>query len=812
MYTNSMNRLLFPRIAILVVFIVLTGRLYQLQLGDAAADRFRFAPVARATRYVTVSPIRGEIYAGDGKTVLAETVPIYTVAVRPADLPPDGSPERGRLFAQLDHLLGITSTLTLSPSLLLDQDATLRADLTQGLGADVVIAGERAAAPAAPSLRFSVAPVRSMEALTLSETYSTSLTLESPTAQRVAQANIPGYQTLTIQSDVPREVVLVLRENASGLPGVVVNQDYRRRYPLSGAIPSLSHTLGYIGRVSECELVRQNSARSWVGGLLDSVGHAVECGIIEKQINPFQLGIPRYLDNDRIGKDGIEASYEAELRGEMGIEALIVDVLGRPVRAPQVVHQASNGQSVVLTIDVALQRQVEQILRNWIAEGERRRENVPDQFAYKRSYKPIIAGVAIVMDVRTGRVLAMSSWPAYDNNIWIDPSRAPELQALLNPPPDKAAEARRLTPLLNRAVAGQYPPGSTLKQFDAVVAMQDGVITPDTKVRDPGRLVVQDQFVAGITYTYPNSTPRDNGQITVSDALKVSSNVFFMSIVGGNKEGVINLKPEEQTIPKGVDITRLAEGLELFGLGTPTGVHLAGEAPGRVPTPAWKQRVQRAAWTTGDTYNVAIGQGNLEVTPLQLVTAGAAIANKGLLFRPQVARAIMDQDGELVREIPPELVRQIAIDPRYFQTVHEGMRRSVVEGINVAARDECSGLQIAGKTGTAEFGPNIPILTADGKGVRTVRQSHSWFLGFAPYDNPQIEVLVLSEGTGDLSDGSATITVPAVTQIMQAYFRVNPPGKLPTGCQKNMPPLPQRIEPGQDAQTNTLDRLDRTGR
>jgi penicillin-binding protein 2 len=286
-----------------------------------------------------------------------------------------------------------------------------------------------------------------------------------------------------------------------------------------------------------------------------------------------------------------------------------------------------------------------------------------------------------------------------------------------------------------------------------------------------------------------------------------------MSVVGGNKEGVINLKPDEQTIPKGVDITRLAEGLNLFGLGTPTGVRLAGESAGRVPTPAWKQRVQRAAWTTGDTYNVAIGQGNLEVTPLQLVTAGAAIANNGMLFRPQIAQAIVDQDGKLVREIPPELVRQIPIDPRYFQTVHEGMRRSVVEGLNVAARDNCSGLQIAGKTGTAEFGPNITIPTADGKGTREVRQSHSWFIGFAPYDNPQIEVMVLSEGTGDLDDGSATITVPAVTQIMQAYFRVNPPSPLPNGCQKNMPPLPQRIELGQQTgQTDTLDRMDRVGR
>jgi penicillin-binding protein 2 len=119
----------------------------------------------------------------------------------------------------------------------------------------------------------------------------------------------------------------------------------------------------------------------------------------------------------------------------------------------------------------------------------------------------------------------------------------------------------------------------------------------------------------------------------------------------------------------------------------------------------------------------------------------------------------------------------------------------VTEGVNVAARDDCSGLQIAGKTGTAEFGALLTVPTTDGKGTRQVQQSHSWFVGFAPYDNPQIEVLALVEGTGDLGDGSATIAVPTVTQIMQAYFKVAPPNPLPRGCQQDMPPLPPRIDP-----------------
>lgn len=878
-----MNRLLVPKIITLLIFLALVTRLYQLQFTPTDSDELRFVGEIHTTRYLPVTPLRGEIFASDGRTLLAESMPIYTVAVRPADLPPPGSPERARVFAHLGQLLDLASTLTISPATVLDDDPFLRDDIRSGLGQvtldsmqlrtavgdslsatlgpelyaaaatlvrlhpDTVIMlpqdepiaarvpiGQSAnvtvtlvispalALQEQPALRedvvrllgqatldtleapfamtwltMRVPPKYSPAALQLSWSYSTTVTLTSPIEQRVRNVNLPGYQTLAIKEGVSHEVALVVRENADSLPGVVIDQNFRRRYPLSDSVQSFSHILGYIGRVNECELVRRNPARSWTVGLLDSLGHAVECGLIRKEINPYQLGIPRYLANDRIGKEGIETSYEDVLRGQMGIEQVLVDAYGRPVRAPEMRQEARDGDNLILTIDAALQQQVEQILRNWIAEGERRRETQPDKFAYKRDYRPIQSGVAIVMEVKTGRILAMVSWPSYDDNIWVDPARVSELQELLSPPPDQVRELQMLAPLTNRAVFGQYPPGSTLKQFTALIALQDEVIKPDTKLRDPGRLIVEDQFVQGRFYTYVNSSSRDNGMIDVSDALKVSSNIFFMSIAGGNKAGVRNLKPEEQIIERGLNIDRLANGMELFGFGTRSGIGLAGESPGRVPTPAWKQQVMRSAWTTGDTYNAAIGQGNLEVTPLQLVAASAAVANGGYLYRPQIVRGIQDAETGLIREIPPELVRKIDINPEYFQVVHEGMRRSVTEGLNHAARDECSGLQMAGKTGTAEFGPEIEVPAPDGKGTILVRQSHSWFVGFAPYDDPQIQVLVLSEGTGDLNDGSATIAVPAVTQIMQAYFGVVPPSPLPRGCQQNLPPLPKRLAPEQ---------------
>lgn len=888
-----MSRLLFPRIAILLLFATLIGRLYQLQLVDTEANRFRNATEMRTTRYLPVRPLRGEIFASDGKTLLAESVPIYSVLLRPADLDkaaPRGSAERGEMFAHLGQLLGITSTLTISPAATLEALPGLHSDLERTIGASQLAAAEQhseslpiqlvippaQSAGAAELLRLhsptvsledlgresedgsespdaeialagisaglevtrtlvispstslrddpalrsdlqrllgtaalqaageprsntwitmAIPPRHDLAAFQLSQTYSTTLTLHNPLAEKVDRSDIPGYQTLTLKQDIPRDVAMVLRENSTSLPGVVVEQDYRRNYPLSGQISSLSHILGYVGRINECELVAENPARSWAAALLDTISATPSCGIIPKTVQPYQLGREHYLNDDRIGKDGVEASYESELRGQLGNEAIVVDVLGRPVRAPQMVQQARDGYNLQLTVDAPFQQQVEQILRNWINEGEKRRLEASGKDAWKKdSYLPIRAGAAVVMEVKTGRILAEVSWPAYDNNIW-DPAHVADLVKLLNPAtPEAQKELQQLAPLTNRAIAGLYPPGSTLKQFDALVALQDGVITPQTQVRDPGTLIIEDQFVAGRTYPYKNSVPTDNKWITVSDALKVSSNVFFMSISGGNKERVVNLKDDEKTIDRGLEIGGLSDGLKWFGFGEPTQIRLAGELSGLVPTPAWKLQEKREQWTIGDTYNTAIGQGNLLVTPLQLVSAGAAVANGGTIYQPQIVKAITDSSGAVMQEISPRLLSRVPVAPQYYNVVREGMRRSVTEGVNKAARDECSGLQIAGKTGTAEFGANILVKNPDGKTERIERQTHSWFVGFAPYDNPEIEVVVLSEGTGSLNDGSATIAVPAVTQIMQAYFGITPPNPLPKTCQQGLPPLPSRDE------------------
>ncbi|NJN19416.1 MAG: peptidoglycan glycosyltransferase [Oscillochloris sp.] len=768
-----MTRIIALRVCLLLIVAMLIGRLAQLQLADTDAQRVGSAPDATYQRSLTVQPRRGEILANDGRTLLAESVPIYNIAVVPGRLPSSATePERrAQVLGRLAQIAELSSTLVLEPSTMLNDRPGLRAELgrLQTLPLN----------PATQTLTVTVLPADTLRALEISRTYSDVLTLLNPIEQRVSRGDVRRYQSVIIKEDISAELALVIRENSNYLPGVLVVEGFRRSYPLSGEIPSLSHLLGYIGRINQCELMAENPASSWLTGMVDLVGNAGACGLIPKRIEPTLIGLPPYNPDDRIGKDGLEAAYEAELHGVIGIETLQVDALERPLSAPRTLRPVSDGQSLVLTLDVEFQAEVERIIRRWIAEGERRRSVV--QEAYKREYDPIVAGSAVVLDPRDGRILAMVSLPNYDNNVWVDPGRTAELQALLAPSDEEALrELVRLAPLTNRAIAGLYPAGSTLKQFVGAVALHEQIITPETTLRDPGLIRLIER--SGIEFILPNSVRnRDNGELTVIDAMRLSSNVFFASIAGGNDE-VINLD-EDSFRTDGLGIDRLVRGLESFGMGRPTGIDLAGEAGGLVPTQAWKAQNLRESWTTGDTYNTAIGQGYLQVTPLQLAMAAGAVARDGTYYRPHLVERIIDSSGATVRRIAPELKGRANIDPNYLAVMREGMRQSVTEGLNIAARQECSGLLIAGKTGTAEFGP---ILTEDGR-----RQSHSWFVGFAPYDDPQVVVAVLLEGTGDLNDGSSTMAVPAVTQIIQAYFGVTPPEDAPRIC----PVMPLDPEP-----------------
>ncbi|HEY1014724.1 MAG TPA: penicillin-binding transpeptidase domain-containing protein, partial [Herpetosiphonaceae bacterium] len=438
-------RLIILRATSLVLFIALVFRLHQLQFGSVAESSRKIIEDT-VTRQDFVLPQRGEIFASDGATLLSASNPTSIVGIQADLLPSWRLPaERNAVFMRLSALLPITDTFTISPTTALRTDPELASDLyalTPVLPPSTSFEPGRA-------VTITVPPGKSMQALQLSIAYSDVLTLNPGAEQILREADLPAYLVVPIQSNVPRDVALALRENQSVLPGVKVVDGYKRAYPLSGEVSSLSHLLGYTGRVNEDDLKKLNPGSDAEG--------------------------PRtYLPNDMIGRAGLERFYEQQLRGTMGINLLEVDAFQRTVGAPTVLRPLANGSNLILNIDIGLQRDSEAILKKWLAISDQRRVMLaardPKKFG---QYAPIRQGVIIVMDVNSGAVLASVSLPSYDNSLFTRPLSQAESDMLFN---DVS------TPLLNRAIAGEYPPGSTFKQFTAAAALRNGVISPHTKL------------------------------------------------------------------------------------------------------------------------------------------------------------------------------------------------------------------------------------------------------------------------------------------------------------------------------------------
>ena len=431
-----MQRLVALRFLLLFIVAILIGRLYQLQLLDNETWGYNSTIEENTTRYLAVQPRRGEILANDGNTLLAESVPTFSVAVRTGNLPPLFSEQRAYVLGELAQISELTSTLVLSPTYSVQQNQQLYNQLKQVVGQEVLqeymasdIAASDVVTPEAALLN--VQSAQTLNALQLAQTYSSTLTFENPIDALIKRSNSRHYKSVVVKEDISQELALAIQENTRHIPGVVVVKGYQRRYPLSAEISSLSHILGHIGRISECELVTENPAVSWMDSMATVLGHIATCGVVEKKIAEEDIGLLPYQLDDYIGKEGLEASYEDELRGELGVETVLVDALERPVSANRTMREVQDGNNLLLTIDIAFQDEVEHILRRWIEVADQRRQNAEE--AYKQEYKPITNGVAIAMDPRNGDILAMVSLPSYDNNVWVDPERQADLQNLLSP-------------------------------------------------------------------------------------------------------------------------------------------------------------------------------------------------------------------------------------------------------------------------------------------------------------------------------------------------------------------------------------------
>ena len=522
------------------------------------------------------------------------------------------------------------------------------------------------------------------------------------------QRSIDPFQPVVLDANIADDLAFEIGTRRAALPGVAVESVFNRRYP-QGTL--LAQILGYVGPLTEGEFV--------------------------------DLQADRYRLSDRIGQTGVEATYESVLRGVPGRRQAEVNSSGREIRTLSD-EAPTPGQGVVLTIDLPLQAEVQRLLQE--------------------SMHGSIYAAAAVVDVHTGEILALVSFPTYDDNMFSGEIDEAALQAVYSD------EAR---PLVNHAIADQFPPGSIFKVITGPAALQEGVITADTVIQSRGVIEVQNEVDPRITYRFRDTT---SGNFNFVKGMAESSNVYFYYLAGGSpyRRPVAEelLTPEQKAAQdrlvragiiggdqdfEGLGVERLAKWARAFGLDEPTGIDLPGEASGFVPDAEWKRRAFSEGWGQGDSYNFGIGQGFVVATPLQMLMAVAAIANGGDLLQPHVVRQVLDRDGNVVETARPVIRRHVGIDPENLALVRQGMARAVLAGTGGNAY--FPEMQIAGKTGTAEFGEEPTF--------RDLFPTHGWFIGFAPYDDPQVAVVVFHQL------GAGFLTATAGGQILKAWATLN---------------------------------------
>ena len=430
---------------------------------------------------------------------------------------------------------------------------------------------------------------------------------------------------------------------------------------------------------------------------------------------------PDYGPTDYIGKTGLEAQYESLLRGADGGQQTEVDANGRPVK---VLAQKTprSGQSLVLSIDQDLQQHLAQALQDAMnADGA--------------AHPTRAAGVAI--NPNTGEVLAMVSLPTYDHNLFAKGISQADFTRLIND---------RAQPLFNKAIGGTYPTGSIIKPLVASAGLQAGTLTTSSTINDIGYLDVANENDPNAPHQQFHSYEAGGfGPVSLFKAMAVSSNVFFMA-VGGGYNGAIG-----HIVGLGVD--RLTHYYRDFGLGAKTGIDLPGESAGLVPNRDWKKSTLGEPWYLGDTYNISVGQGNMQVTPLQMAVAISSIANGGKLIQPHILDEVLDANGQVVKKVQPDIIRQNFIDAANLAIVRQAMRGvvSTPGGTACCFIEKQVPVHVAAKTGTAENGSS---------------EAHAWFEAFAPYEDPQIVIVALVEHGGE----GGYVAAPAVRQTLAWYF------------------------------------------
>lgn len=481
---------------------------------------------------------------------------------------------------------------------------------------------------------------------------------------KISTAQSSSLNSVLIEENITQEEMIIILERSQNLPGIRIEKTAVRSYVDSSIF---AHILGYEGKIEKKELEKN----------------------------------PGYLITDYIGKQGIEKTYEKQLKGIHGASQVEVDSFGRPKRQVGLINPKP-GSDLILGIDSELQKKIY------------------DSLVLNLEKTNVKAASAVAINPKNGEVLALVNFPSFDNNLFSQKISQEQYLDLINNPSK---------PLFNRAISGEYAPGSTLKPVLAAGALTEGVITPTTIIDGLGGSLRIGSFSFGDWKVH--------GPSDVKKAIAESNDIFFYTIGGGY--GNIG----------GMGIERMKKYYNLFGYGTLTGIDLSGEADGFIPDEKWKMERFSEQWYVGNSYHASIGQGYITATPLQVANSVAAIANGGKVYKPHIVTQIRRFDGEIV-DIKPEIISDTNISLDIIKVVQEGMRKTVTEGTAQFLKD--LPIEVAGKTGTAQFGNE--------------EKTHVWFASYAPYQNPEIAMVVLVEGVGDESSSA----VPVTKDVYDWYF------------------------------------------
>jgi penicillin-binding protein 2 len=420
---------------------------------------------------------------------------------------------------------------------------------------------------------------------------------------------IAPYRAVVVKTDVPQRIIQQILEDKQSLPGVDVGQPAAvRQYPNGENGALTAQIVGYLGPIGadEAEALRETG------------------------YNPAF---------ERVGYAGVEASLEDALAGTRGLLTQEVDVAGLPVRIINRKEPVA-GSNVRLTLDLELQSSAEKAL-------VKQRNHINGQAA-----RPVTeSGVVIAMNPQTGEILAMVSWPTYENSRFARNIDADYYLRILG---------QSFDPLSNHAIGSLYPPGSTWKLITAGAAAQEKIIAPSTHLNDPGELFVENSFAPNDVASRQRFVcwfREGHKLVDLVHGIAWSCDVYFYQIGGGNPA----IKDPNVLKPGGLGIVNLDRYATMYGIGTKLGIELPGEVAGRMPDPDWKRRNYGESWSTGDTYNAAFGQGYVTVTPLQLLTATAAIINGGTLYQPTVINSWVDSGGNVLTPFTPKIDRTVAL-------------------------------------------------------------------------------------------------------------------------------------------------------